>query len=284
MRFVLLLLMAICCSELRSQHIRDTLRLFFAINETESAINRARIDSLAKSLGDKVVAFWIFGYADFLNHDDYNKKLSITRANNVKAYVAKKLNSPHLSFVACEGKGESLSTDNGNKEGEAFQRRVDLIFEISGPKKEVNTRPVKIVRKPDSTKKKRKIEELSAGESVDIEGLSFQPGRHVLMKSSMPALRNLLKTLREHRNLKIAIQGHICCVEDDRDGLDIDTGERLLSVNRAKSVYEYLVKQGISPDRLEFSGFGHSQPKVTPETTPEEEQMNRRVEITILEK
>lgn len=103
------------------------------------------------------------------------------------------------------------------------------------------------------------------------------------MKQSIPVLEELLATLKENSQLKIEIQGHICCMPGDEDGMDLDTKEMSLSENRAKLVFNYLVRNGIDESRLTYKGYGHTQPKVKPERTPEEEQMNRRVEIKVLE-
>jgi flagellar motor protein MotB len=55
-------------------------------------------------------------------------------------------------------------------------------------------------------------------------------------------------------------------------------------VNRAKFVYDYLIENGIEKERLSYKGYAHTRPKILVENTPEEEQINRRVEIKITEK
>jgi outer membrane protein OmpA-like peptidoglycan-associated protein len=57
-------------------------------------------------------------------------------------------------------------------------------------------------------------------------------------------------------------------------------------VTRAKMVYDYLLANGISPDRvLGYKGFGSSHPVYPiPEKSEEERIANRRVEIRIVEK
>jgi OOP family OmpA-OmpF porin len=51
-----------------------------------------------------------------------------------------------------------------------------------------------------------------------------------------------------------------------------------LSERRAQSAADYLVQQGVSPDRLSISGMGETQP-VADNSTREGRAMNRRVEI-----
>ena len=54
-----------------------------------------------------------------------------------------------------------------------------------------------------------------------------------------------------------------------------------LSEKRAKSVYDYLMMQGVSTDRMVYEGKGIHDP-VASNDTPEGRSLNRRVEIVIL--
>lgn len=274
---ILLLLPALS----NAQFVTDTLRLYYEINERASERNDGRIDSLAATLRHKVVSFRIFGYADFLADNDYNRRLSNDRAEAVRARLAKKVPSPYLSFVSV-GRGEEGSHDNASSKGEPSHRRVDVIFTIGSASKPVITTVRRVP--PDTAKKKKSLHELSVGESAEIEGLSFQPGRHFIMPESKAALDNLLKVMDQNPSMRIEIQGHICCSMGPEDGIDIDTGKPELSLNRAKSVFAFLVKNGVSRERMTFVGYGRTRPKVDPERTPEEEQMNRRVEILVTSK
>ena len=225
----------------------------------------------------------IYGYADFLSSDNYNLLLSQKRADAVKKYLISKAPSSKFNFYACEGKGEALSKDNSSPEGEQKFRRVDVYFE---PVVVLNVAEKFLETPKDSAPAppKKNIEELNKGESMAVEGLSFVPGRHLILESAVPVLQKLLKTMKDSPKLKIEIQGHVCCTSGPDDGLDYDTRERNLSEARAKAIYEYLVAKGIQEGRLSFKGFGHSKPKELIEDTPAKEQANRRVEILILEK
>ena len=86
--------------------------------------------------------------------------------------------------------------------------------------------------------------------------------------------------MKENPKLKIEVQGHICCVYNG-DGDDLDTGERNLSVARAKAICDFLIKNGIDASRLSYRGFGSS--KRLPNISIFDSK-NRRVEILILDK
>jgi flagellar motor protein MotB len=86
----------------------------------------------------------------------------------------------------------------------------------------------------------------------------------------------LLCVLEDHPNLKIQIQGHICCqlVSDFED----------ISTLRARAVYTFLIQNKINRKRLSYKGFGITRPiHPIPEKSEQEANENRRVEILILE-
>ena len=275
-----------------SQKKTDTLHLYYAINESESPNNFSRIDSTLKALNGKLIDVGIYGYADFLNTDEYNITLSAKRAEAVKNYLLQKAPPSQMNIYACEGKGEKFSKDNADKDGEPRQRRVDIYFEpvviinvsearLQDPPPPVEEKPKE---KPKEATNKKKVEDLDVGESISLEGLNFEPGRHILRKESIEPLKKLLSTLQENKSLKIEVQGHVCCIGTDEDGNDFDTHENKLSENRARAIYSYLLNKGIDSVRVTYKGFGGSHPKVWPEKNADDQQINRRVEIKVLGK
>jgi outer membrane protein OmpA-like peptidoglycan-associated protein len=97
----------------------------------------------------------------------------------------------------------------------------------------------------------------------------------VVLPESQPILSELLTIMQSNPLLKIEIQGHICCQIVE---------ENSVSQRRAEMVYKYLIKNGISSDRLSFKSFGSTRPVYKlPEKTEAEKVANRRVEIEIIE-
>ena len=73
-------------------------------------------------------------------------------------------------------------------------------------------------------------------------------------------------------------------VEAHTDTQGSDAYNLNLSQQRAMSTRQYLIAQGISPDRLEAQGYGESQPAIDcgDNCTDEQHAMNRRSEFIIL--
>lgn len=116
---------------------------------------------------------------------------------------------------------------------------------------------------------------LKRGDKVVLNNLNFKGGTTTLLEESEPVLRELLKIMWDNPKLKIQVQGHICC-QDDK--------EHEISGARARLVWRYLKKNGISKDRVSHKDFGGTAPLWSiPETTDCEREQNRRVEIEIIE-
>jgi outer membrane protein OmpA-like peptidoglycan-associated protein len=274
---------------------RDTVKLFYNINQKElSPRHKITLDSLNRLLSDTTTVR-ISGFADYLGRRDSNYTLSKARAETVKNYLLN-LRRGNGSIVA-DGKGQvDATTKNLNLLGEPLNRRVDII--IAKPVKKIRIaaiplkEPVTIkkninpVKRPDDSVYRRinNLPKMNVGDSVSFKELTFIPGRHFLRQASIYYMVALKDCLKANPNLKIEIQGHICCQFDGKDGLDFDTNKNNLSLARAKYIYDYLIDEKISPDRLHYKGLGSKEPEIYPEMSAEDQDQNRRVVIVVLGK
>ena len=87
---------------------------------------KASLDELSAKLGDMNLEVIIaVGHTDSIGTDAYNQKLSIRRAEAVKAYL--KTKGVEDTRIYTEGKGESQpKADNKSAEGRAQNRRVEI--------------------------------------------------------------------------------------------------------------------------------------------------------------
>jgi outer membrane protein OmpA-like peptidoglycan-associated protein len=121
-----------------------------------------------------------------------------------------------------------------------------------------------------------------AGETRTLQGIHFQGGSSWILPQSCDALDSLFLALRQAPAVRIRIEGHVCCMELHRTAEHQRSSEKL-SEERARTIYSFLVEQGIAADRLEYAGFGFSRPLVSPELTEEDRINNRRVDIRIIQ-
>ena len=279
-----------------SAQTSDSFRLYFDLNvPTLNANTEKRIDLLI--INNKIIDgnnIMIVGYADYLGTEDHNRKLSEERSNNVKNYLTHHGISTS-DIKLCVGKGQVNRQGQLDKDGYPTDRRVDIVVfhDIKKPKDAVPPMSKKdgpphkkdspVVIKKVIISDLTQISKLKAGSTIVLENVYFPAGRHFINPESFPALEKLFKILHENPDLKIAIEGHVCCITEADDAFDIDTGEPFLSLNRAKAIYEYLVKEGIEENRLQFQGFGKSRPVVAVERTEEDAEKNRRVEVRVVE-
>ena len=94
---------------------------------------KAKLDDLvSKVKGINLEVIIAVGHTDSIGTDAYNQKLSVRRAESVKAYLVSK--GIEKNRIYTEGKGEKQPVaDNKTKEGRAKNRRVEI--EVVGTRK-----------------------------------------------------------------------------------------------------------------------------------------------------
>ena len=217
----------------------------------------------------------ITGYTDSIGSVSYNLELSKKRANKVADYLISN-GIDEKNIKPLQSKGETTSASS------LFQNRRVTIKVLNKNVIEPSNDDNHLSKTKDGALNQETIDNIEVGEILNVGGLEFYPGRHFLTSYSLPILDTLTKVLLDNPEVKIEVQGHICC-QPNGDGLDTDTGTRNLSENRAQMIYNELIKRGVSQDRLTYRGYGAVR-KLEEEINPEAMQRNRRVSILIIEK
>ncbi|MDB5242895.1 MAG: hypothetical protein JWP57_3520 [Spirosoma sp.] len=114
---------------------------------------------------------------------------------------------------------------------------------------------------------------LVAGETVVLHHVFFRQSEYALLDTSYRELNKLLRALQAQPAMQIEVGGHTDNVGDSRLKL-------ALSENRAKVVAQYLIRHGISEQRIEAKGYGSTHP-IADNADEEGRTKNRRVEITV---
>jgi outer membrane protein OmpA-like peptidoglycan-associated protein len=101
----------------------------------------------------------------------------------------------------------------------------------------------------------------------------FATGKYDLRPEAQIVLAKLSGIILSHPGLNLAVEGHTDSVGGDDFNLK-------LSQQRADTVRDYLVTQGLPDSSVTAKGFGKSDP-VAGNDTPDGRQQNRRVEIIV---
>jgi OOP family OmpA-OmpF porin len=122
----------------------------------------------------------------------------------------------------------------------------------------------------------------SITEALDTRGRAILYGIHFDSNSAVPrpesaaTLQALLALLRNRPTLGLEVEGHT-------DSQNTEEFNQKLSENRARSVVDWLVKNGIARDRLRPAGYGELRP-VADNGTAVGRALNRRVEVAVMPK
>jgi outer membrane protein OmpA-like peptidoglycan-associated protein len=285
----------------------------------KSDINNADLSALQdfKTAHPDIAGITIDGYADTTGTDNYNYALSVRRCDAVKQALSydesitevlmrigahgeknllyqtnpenrvvivaindKKVEEKRIKDSIAAAALEKAKADSILKQQQAAAQAKPVAQPKNNPKPAMPK-----VLDDDVSGLLKLLQDSKAGESIILNEIHFEEGRHVLKKSSKPALNAMLQALKAMPSLQLQIQGHMCC--DDAlktDGFDLDTKEFMLSNNRAKAVYDFFVQNGIDASRLTYKGYGTRKRLVYPEKTDTDRDKNRRVEFLIIKK
>ena len=260
-------------------YAQSTFTVLFDFNKYQlTTVATAQLDSflLIEKQHLSTMSLQLNGHCDAIGSDEYNNKLSNQRVAAVKNYLLSHgIQADNIGEEIGHGKKIAL---NENKT--AIERQLNRRVEISFNK-------ITSANPPGAISLKEKIADSAtkAGTNIILQSINFWGGRHQFLPESTPALKELLASMQTYPKLVIRIEGHICCMEDNADGLDTETGLINLSEARAKAIRDYLVENNINPERVTYKGFGHSSPIYAyPEKNEEERIKNRRVELRIVSK
>ena len=109
---------------------------------------------------------------------------------------------------------------------------------------------------------------------ITLPGVNFETGIDRLLPGAEYLLRDAAATLNKYPELHIEVAGYTDNVGND----DLNLG---LSLRRAKTVRDFLIRYGVAANRLVFRGYGESQP-IADNATAAGRAMNRRVELRLV--
>lgn len=243
---------------------QERLEVFFDFNQHN--LNQSTLSKLNSWIVDNenIEVSKIYGFCDWVGSNQYNDSLSIKRVNEVFIFL-KNNKIPIKQDYQLKGFGENFEQSKNQSEN----RKVIIIYEL----KPTVIPELDIKKEPTFSET---IKKAKPGDKIKLKNINFFNNSARIVPKSLPVLYELLCVMEENPNLKIEIQGHICCQLVH----DISS----ISTARARAIYNYLVQNKINRKRLKYKGYGVTNPiyKI-PENNDFEENENRRVEILILE-
>lgn len=241
---------------------RDGDKAYFGSSDTETKdLNIYSFDLYEKARPQKVV---------FVNGEILNNKgevpegaqvmLKNTKTNREVEGVIDQNTGEYVAVMTVDKDEDIMLT--AKKKGYAFSSQLISSNEI-------------VVGKPVKTEK-LEIKPIEVGEAYRINNINFATNSFEITPEITLVLNEFLTFLKENPTVKIAIHGHTDNVGDTKENL-------VLSQNRAKEVYNYLILEDIEPKRLSYKGFGSSKP-IDNNKTEEGRAKNRRTEFVVVGK
>lgn len=159
---------------------------------------------------------------------------------------------------------------------EAEPEKKEVVTEKSPPKPTPTPEKTVAEEKPTETKKISELSrsELKEGSTIRLDNLYFEVNKAVTTSDSNGELNEIYALLSKNTDMVVEIGGHTNSLCDD-------VYCNKLSTDRAKAVYDYLVKKGISRSRLTYKGYGKTQP-VASNSSADGRKKNQRVEVKVL--
>jgi outer membrane protein OmpA-like peptidoglycan-associated protein len=108
---------------------------------------------------------------------------------------------------------------------------------------------------------------------VNMSDVLFDTAKSTLRPVAREKLSKLSGILLAYSSLSLALEGHT-------DSVGTEEYNMQLSENRANSVRDYLIHEGINSSSVAAQGFGEDQPVATNDTAAGRQQ-NRRVELVV---
>lgn len=213
----------------------------------------------------------IYGFCDDRGSDSYNLQLSQQRADAIKTvFSTNEFDESVITNV--DGKGEILLNivhEKNLTKIRGLNRKVEIIVTPVYPPKPKIEQP-----------KKKSAEallngKLKAGDKILLKNLLFRTSYSYLTKASKDQLNKIAEILVQRKEIYFTIEGHVCCTPGTRDAVDRKTKKRNLSVARAKHIYDFFLKKGVSRTRMKYVGHKHKFP------LGGDPEFDRRVEILV---
>jgi len=122
------------------------------------------------------------------------------------------------------------------------------------------------------------MEKIFTNQEIVLENIYYDLDKHFIRDDAKPTLDSLVRILKRNPDIAIQLSSHTDCQGSP-------SYNEKLSQRRADAAVQYLIQNGINPDRLRSKGYGENLLAVTckcSDCTDDEHQKNRRTTFLVL--
>ena len=163
----------------------------------------------------------------------------------------------------CLGTASDLTVDHLgcpiDSDGDGLKDDVDACRDFAGPGG-VDEEGCPVIR-------------LDKAVRIPLPALAFAFGSSVLTDEAQVDLVPLLAALTYYSDVTIEVEGHTDDIGSERENF-------LVSLERARAVWQWLIDGGVAPERVVVRGYGETRP-IADNTTEEGRAQNRRIEVLV---
>lgn len=245
-----------------------------AMKEARDAVQRAE-----QSSKDQAVAEHLIFMAE--------RKVDIAEAESEQHYLESRRNellaqrdSMQLQARTEESRQATSEANQAKQQAMEAQRQAgEAQADAQLAQQQMNKAELDAVKaREEVAEMERQLEELNArnderGTVITLGDVLFDFNKADINPAALSHLAKLATFLNSHEDRNAVIEGHTDNVGTDQVNLQ-------LSQRRADAIKQYLQSQGVDGDRLDAVGKGSEFP-VTENSTAQQRQQNRRVEVII---
>ncbi|GAB4187166.1 MAG: hypothetical protein OHK0057_04020 [Thermoflexibacter sp.] len=200
-------------------------------------------------------------------------------SGNVKDKKTKKYLSSVVKLINAQNNQviKTTTTDaNGNFNFFISGKQEQYIIEANAKGYIYHWQEIASLNSEDNRKIEMLLSAIEPKARFTLRNITFETNSDVLQLSSLTELDKVYEFMMENSKIKVEISGHTDNVGDE--GMN-----RNLSERRAASVVRYLVGKGIERSRVLPKGYGSTRPVASNEYEKGGRELNRRIEVMIIE-
>lgn len=203
----------------------------------------------------------------------------------IKGVILDEKNKPLVAEIALTNvKGDTVEISKSNSDGSYeintyLRAKTNYVLNFYNDSSFTFSKNVFLKDSAELKNIRTILPQLRKGVKRPIGTINFYPGSPYPTPNAIPSINNLYKLMSKNSNLSIQIEGHTNgCSMGKKDA-------QVLSEQRALKIKESLLKKGIKGDRIKTVGKGCNEMlfPLDDKTTLEQQELNRRVEVLVLE-